>query len=153
MAKLKVDTITAPALWAPALINGDYSSLDTEECRHIAAWVKTNLPGYVVSIANTEEPRFTWSYILYDPLTTCEGGLVLDYVVHHPGRNKFAGRLPLRDDVIGPIQYHSKPNPGGIRFGHGATHYRDFELSECLHPGTRILKSWIVDSWGRRWYR
>lgn len=62
-------------------------------------------------------------------------------------------RLPLRDDVK-TVTYHRPPTKGEIRFGHGATHYRDFTPDECCHPGTRILKKWfIAPDDGLRYYR
>lgn len=40
------------------------------------------------------------------------------------------------------ITGHRKPTSGEIRFGHGATHYREFPVSVWLKPdGT--LKTWI----------
>ena len=62
-------------------------------------------------------------------------------------------RLPIRDDVKGPITYRRNPTEGEIRMGYGATHYRDFELSKCLHRGTRILKRWLKADDGLRYYR
>ncbi len=41
------------------------------------------------------------------------------------------------------IEYHRKPTPAEIRFGHGATHYRDF------------LRSWVTKADGtlKRWFK
>jgi hypothetical protein len=62
-------------------------------------------------------------------------------------------RLPLRDDVES-VTYHRPPTAAEIRFGEGATHYRDFEPRECCHDGTRIPKKWFVCSQdGLRYYR
>ena len=61
-------------------------------------------------------------------------------------------RLPIRDDVL-TLTYHRPPTPSEIRFGHGATHYRDFTPDECCHNGTRILKRWFVADDGLRYYR
>jgi hypothetical protein len=62
-------------------------------------------------------------------------------------------RLPIRDDVTS-LTYRRPPTQSEIRFGHGATHYRDFEPSECCHKGTRIAKRWFVASDdGLRYYR
>ena len=61
--------------------------------------------------------------------------------------------LPLRDGVE-YVSYHRKPTPSEIRFGHGATHYRDFSPEECCHKGTRIAKRWFVAADdGLRYYR
>jgi hypothetical protein len=62
------------------------------------------------------------------------------------------GRLPVRDEVT-TATYHRGPTPGEISFGYGATHYRDFDLAECCHLGTRILKRWFVADDGLRYYR
>lgn len=61
-------------------------------------------------------------------------------------------RLPVRDEVT-TVTYHRSPTPGEVRFGEGATHYRDFDVEECCHPGTRILKRWFVADDGLRYYR
>lgn len=63
----------------------------------------------------------------------------------------FRGRLPVRDDVK-VITYHRNPTPAEIRFGYGATHYRDFTVEECCHKGTRFTKTWIVADDGLRYY-
>ncbi|MNK99960.1 hypothetical protein D3C87_1203780 [compost metagenome] len=52
-------------------------------------------------------------------------------------------RLPVRDDVT-ECTYHRPPTPAEVRRGYGATHYRDFPVDECTHPGTRIKKQWFV---------
>lgn len=63
------------------------------------------------------------------------------------------GRLPVRDDVT-ECQYHRPPTKGEINFGHGATHYRTFQVSECCYTGTRILKRWFkANDDGLRYYR
>ena len=61
--------------------------------------------------------------------------------------------LPVREDVE-TVTYHRQPTQAEIRFGHGATHYRDFDAVECCHAGTRILKRWFISSDdGLRYYR
>jgi hypothetical protein len=55
----------------------------------------------------------------------------------------FRGRLPVREDVK-VTTYHRPPTAAEIRFGYGATHYREFPVEECCHPGTRFLKRWFV---------
>jgi hypothetical protein len=63
------------------------------------------------------------------------------------------GRLPLRDDVE-RVTYHRQPTASEVRRGYGATHYRDFEVSECCWPGTRIAKRWFkAPDDGLRYYR
>ena len=50
------------------------------------------------------------------------------------------------------ITAHRKPTPSEIKWGYGATHYRDFPVSEWLKPnGT--LKAWILADDGLRYYR
>lgn len=62
-------------------------------------------------------------------------------------------RLPVRDDVT-CAEYHREPTASEIRFGAGATHYRTFDLDECCHAGTRILKRWFVAADdGLRYYK
>ena len=60
--------------------------------------------------------------------------------------------LPIREGVEF-VTRHRKPTPAEIRFGEGATHYRDFPVSEVCFPGTRIAKAWFVADDGLRYYR
>ena len=61
--------------------------------------------------------------------------------------------LEVRKDVIS-VTYHRPPTKPEIRFGHGATHYRDFYLEDCTRKGTRILKKWFkAKDDGLRYYR
>ena len=92
--RLEVGTVTGPAYWASALINGDDSSfdiMDEDDARRereaLHAWVDdlTRDGWYVVDVARDEdggpeEPSFSWLYGLYGG--TASGGDVLDYVVH-----------------------------------------------------------------------
>ena len=72
---MKSDIYTAPAIWASALVNGDYSGLDDADSLACRAWQKSILPA---EVAGTEgEPRFTSSYRLYGGLY--DAGDVLDY--------------------------------------------------------------------------
>ena len=61
-------------------------------------------------------------------------------------------RLPVRTDVT-QITYHRPPTPSEMRFGHGATHYRTFDVSEVVFHGTRIAKKWFIADDGLRYYR
>ncbi len=72
---MKSDIYTAPAVWARALVNGDYSSLDVADTLACRAWQESILPAEVVG--TDDEPRFTWSYRLYGG--SYDGGDVLDY--------------------------------------------------------------------------
>lgn len=61
--------------------------------------------------------------------------------------------FPVRADVH-KVTYNRPPNKAEINFGHGATHYRDFTVEECCHPGTRNLKRWFTaKDDGLRYYR
>jgi len=51
------------------------------------------------------------------------------------------------------ITAHRPPTPYEIKFGHGATHYKDFELWLWLKPDGK-LKKWIkAQDDGLRYYR
>lgn len=75
---MKCETITGPAHWASALINGDYSDLTTEECAQVAAWLKREGITSICGIADNSE-RFTWSLRLYAPECNASGGNVCNY--------------------------------------------------------------------------
>ncbi len=80
------DTITLPAAWASALINGDYSGFDYsneyEDDAARCAATEQNLADQGWSIVScNDEPRFTCNYRLYDPYADCVGGEVLDYTI------------------------------------------------------------------------
>ncbi len=83
-SKIEVDTVTLPAVWASALVNGDWSGLDaadTAACEREIERLKAD--GWsVVSTSDDAEPRFTKQYRLYNPGSDYTGGDVLDYVVH-----------------------------------------------------------------------
>lgn len=49
--------------------------------------------------------------------------------------------LPVRPDVV-TITGHRPPTPWEIKFGEGATHYKDFAVELCVHPD-RSKKAWI----------
>jgi hypothetical protein len=82
---IETDTITLPAAWASALVNGDYTSFDYDDddagaARCEAAEAELAADGW--SIADTVgEPYFTWSYQLYDGGADCSGGEVQDYTI------------------------------------------------------------------------
>ena len=60
------------------------------------------------------------------------------------------------DPIIGGVQhvtYHREPTRAEIRFGEGATHYRDFPLEEVTKPDGKI-KRWLFSKDDRlRYYR
>ena len=41
------------------------------------------------------------------------------------------------------ITYHRQPTQWELKFGYGATHYKDFERSQCLNKKGQI-KKWLV---------
>ena len=84
---IKTGTVTAPAHWASALINGDLSSLNDDAINRFEAWNESLLPAYVVDVVRNDngeaqEPWFTNCYYLYDGGGPYAGGEVLDYVTH-----------------------------------------------------------------------
>jgi hypothetical protein len=80
---IETSTITLPSYWACALINGDYSGLEDDECRRCdAAIAELSVDGWeIIDTVENEEPRFTWYYHLYDPGAGVSGGDVIDYVI------------------------------------------------------------------------
>jgi len=80
---IETDTITLPAHWACALINGDDEGLCPGEIERIDALLTD---GWYVASDVEDSERFTWSYRLYDPGAPCDGGLVADYVIHRSPR-------------------------------------------------------------------
>jgi hypothetical protein len=80
-------TITLPAFWASALVNGDTSGMNYEDLANMEAWLDKALAGgwYVVSDVEDSE-RFTWHYQLYGG--TAKGGTVLDYIIHRQLKGK-----------------------------------------------------------------
>lgn len=84
---IKVDTMTAPAFWACALINDDRTGMTTAEVAMMeATMAPVEADGwYVVDVVRNDdgeadEPRFTHCYDLYGG--DARGGDVLDYVLH-----------------------------------------------------------------------
>lgn len=73
-------------------------------------------------------------------------------VLQSISKPKWAGRLPVRDDVLF-VNYHRPPTRAEIKFGHGATHHREFAVHTVCFPGTRIAKCWFVADDGLRYYR
>lgn len=84
---------TAPAHWASALVNDDYSGLDELQALACRAWQAEIAPWYVVDVVRDEsgeaqEQRFTWHFAVhagreYGKLfPDVRGGNVLDYVIH-----------------------------------------------------------------------
>lgn len=62
----------------------------------------------------------------------------------------------LFDPIIGGVQhytYHREPTEAEIKFGYGATHYRDFHPSQCVKKSDGLLKKWLLADDGLRYYR
>lgn len=62
--------------------------------------------------------------------------------------------LSLLDPVIDGVKhitYHREPTRSEIKFGYGATHYRDFPRQEVLNKKQRP-KKWLVADDGLRYY-
>jgi hypothetical protein len=82
---MTTDTITLPAAWACALINGDYTGFDFscqdggEALRCSTAEDELAAEGW--SVVDCGEAYFTWSYNLYDRGADCSGGEVADYTI------------------------------------------------------------------------
>jgi len=72
--------------------------------------------------------------------------------------------LPLLKELVGQgykdlvimnsqqITAHRKPTAGEIKFGEGATHYRDFTMAEIGITKTGDIKQWFKADDGLRYY-
>mgnify|MGYP000158043589 CR=1 FL=1 len=62
-------------------------------------------------------------------------------------------KITIDDSLEKPVTYRRNPTPSEVRFGHGATHYKDFILGDVIkHCGS--IKKWIVcPQDGLRYYR
>lgn len=81
---LEVTVATAPAAWASALVNGDWSGMSDDDTRACRDWIESQRPYAVADVQRNADgeacdPRFTWHYTLYGG--TAAGGEVLDYVM------------------------------------------------------------------------
>ena len=62
-------------------------------------------------------------------------------------------KITIDDSLEKPVTYHRNPTKSEIRFGYGATHYKDFILGDVVNPNGS-LKKWIVcPNDGLRYYR
>jgi len=84
---MKVSTVTLPADWASALVNGDFSGLEAADdaaCRKAIAGLASDGMTVVDVVRDADgepqEPRFSWLYDMYGGTT--RGGALLDFVVH-----------------------------------------------------------------------
>jgi hypothetical protein len=67
MSKITVEEVTLPAHWASALVNGDETGLEDEDCKAIDAWVRNNPHLRVVS-CNDESTLEQFNGLLTDCL-------------------------------------------------------------------------------------
>ncbi len=74
-------TVTLPAYWASALINGCYDSLDEAEAARCEATINQLADEGWAVVSCDDESRFTWNYKLYDTGADCDGGDVLTYTL------------------------------------------------------------------------
>ena len=56
------------------------------------------------------------------------------------------------DERRGTRRYRRKPTEAEIRFGHGATHYRECKFSECYNPKTQCPKKRLKAKDDGLWY-
>lgn len=78
---MKVRTVTGPAHWSSALINGDRSGLDPVEIASLDRWLAIELArGECVLGTIGDGERFTWHYAMYSH-TPMAGGNVVDYLI------------------------------------------------------------------------
>ena len=80
--RITVSTITGPAYWVSALVNGDRSGLTEDDRTQLDAWLARQGNPMIVGTADDAEPRFTWDFDLYAPECGVRGGEVIDYIVH-----------------------------------------------------------------------
>lgn len=62
----------------------------------------------------------------------------------------------LTGQKIETLTGHRKPTPSEIKWGYGATHYRDFPVSKWLDrsgKAGKFFKNWIKADDGLRYYR
>lgn len=69
--------IIAPAAWASALVNGDYSGLKPDEATRVRNWLDHELGPHERIIGCEDESRFTWSFRFHGG--DADGGDVLEY--------------------------------------------------------------------------
>ena len=78
--KMITDTVTLPAHWAIALINGDRSGLTPEEGARLDHWLSSaDLYGWHVMSVGDGEGWYTNQYRIYGGTT--DGGMVCDYTI------------------------------------------------------------------------
>lgn len=81
---LRSETIEAPTAWACALVNGDYSSLDSDECAALRKWRK-KLPSDASIVSVEDGQRFTRQFDLYGGTSPCGEVSVYTYLTKGSG--------------------------------------------------------------------
>lgn len=98
MSAFHVIETSAPAYWAPYLVNGDASGLDAREIALADKWQAGHAPAYVVDVARDRfglpaSPYFSWAYGAIAGDETCTGGELLDYILHAPAQAEIGALL------------------------------------------------------------
>lgn len=141
---IDTSTVTGPAAWASALVNGDDSGLDADDELYLKRWVE-NLGKdgwYVVATVEDQEPRFTNRFDLYSGgmkqnghLIT--GGDVVDYIVHRQKMVRSRGRSRNMAGASGKSIYQRLVE-AGVQIDHHET-----DLYVPVNPTTtKILEGY-----------
>jgi len=48
---------------------------------------------------------------------------------------------PLLSQIMKTITLHRKPTESEVKFGYGATHFKDFPVSEVSHPNGKFKRT------------
>jgi hypothetical protein len=121
MPKITVEEVTLPAHWASALVNGDETGLEDEDCKAIAAWVRSN-PHLRVTSCNDESTLERFDGLLTDCL------VYQAHVQFTQGSGKF-------ERLIYPAHQHHMPmahHKAGLMFtasGYG----RRIPTEKCIY--------------------
>jgi hypothetical protein len=78
---MHIDKIKGAAYWASYLINGDASGMTDREIALANHWLAANKITNVLDVS--DDPHFTWNYVLHTGDVMARGGEVLDYVVEY----------------------------------------------------------------------
>lgn len=61
-------------------------------------------------------------------------------------------RIEKTESEATTVEYHRQPTKGEIKFGEGATHYKDFTLEQCVKKDGNYKKWLICPIDGLRYY-
>jgi hypothetical protein len=81
-SKLEIDTVILPSYWACYIINDDCSGMEDNEIEMCDQAVEHLAKDGWYIVSTEGEPYFTNYYRLYCPDADCDGGDVLEYVIH-----------------------------------------------------------------------